>query len=236
MRCQAEDVRLAHERFAAGEEAGVGAELCALGQHAVHLLKGEVLLVAVLRRPAARAAHIAGARRVHEDDPRDVAVILFGVCPRLLEAAEAALIGSGRQEGPEKVGVALAQQALGVVCPFAVGGVCDLVQHLEGLRRPDAGVDLLDHVDKVVCDGADVLRLAFSDERVEHGLKGLALCCVGDFSCCVHSVTIPFPARGAGILKIQEERARSFPSVACAAIFWSFSMRASSCALISAHS
>lgn len=44
------------------------------------------------------------------------------------------------------------------------------------------------------------------------------------------------PHRGAGILKIQEERARSFPSVACAAIFWSFSMRASSCALISAHS
>ena len=233
---QAEDVCLAHERFAAGEEAGVGAELCALGQHTVHLLKGEVLLVAVLRRPAARAAHIAGARRVHEDDPRDIAVILLGVCPCLLEAAEAALIGSGRQEGLEKVGVALAQQALGVVCPFAVGVVCDLVQHFKGLRRPDAEVDLLDHVDKVVCDGADVLRLAFSDERVEHGLKGLALCCVGDFFCCVHSVTIPFPARGAGILKIQEERARSFPSVACAAIFWSFSMRASSCALISAHS
>ena len=139
----------------------MGAELCALGQHAVHLLKGEVLLVAVLRRPAARAAHIAGARRVHEDDPRDVAVILFGVCPRLLEAAEAALVGGGRQEGPEKVGVALAQQALGVVCPFAVGGVCNLVQHLEGLRRPDAGVDLLDHVDKVVCDGADVLVWLF---------------------------------------------------------------------------
>ena len=214
----------------------MGAELRAFGQHTVHLLKGEVLLVTVLCRPAARAAHVAGARRVHEDDPRDVAVILFGVCPRLLEAAEAALIGSGRQEGLEKVGVALAQQALGVVCPFAVGVVCDLVQHLEGLRRPDAGVDLLDHVDKVVCDGADVLLLTFSDEGVEHGLKGLALCCMGDFFCCVHSVTIPFPARGAGILKIQEERARSFPSVACAAIFWSFSMRASSCALISAHS
>ena len=212
---QTENVRLAHERLAAGEEAGVGAELRAFGQHAVHLLKGEVLLVAVLRRPAARAAHVAGARRVHEDNPGNVAVVLLGVLLRLLEAAEAALVGGSCQEGLEKVGVTLAQQALGVVRPLAVGVVCDLVQHLKGLRRPDAGVNFLDHVDKVVCDGADVLRLAFFDERVEHGLKGLALCCMGDLFCCVHSITIPFLARDAsGILKIQEERAQSFPSVA----------------------
>ena len=161
---QAEDVCLTHERFAAGEEAGVGAELCALGQHAVHLLKGEVLLVAVLRRPAARAAHIAGARRVHEDDPRDVAVVFFGVRPRLLEAAEAALVGGGRQEGPEKIRVALAQQTLGIVRPLAAWVVCDLVQHRKGLRLPDARVDLLHHTDKVVGDLADVLRPAFPDE------------------------------------------------------------------------
>ena len=161
---QAEDVCLAHERLAAGEETGVGAERCALGQHAVHLLKGQVLLVAVLRRPAARAAHIAGARRVHEDDPRDIAVILLGVCPCPLEAAEAALVGGGRQEGPEKIGVALAQQALGIVRPLAVRVVCDLVQHLKGLRLPDARVDLLHHTDKVIGDLADVLGLAFLDE------------------------------------------------------------------------
>ena len=161
---QAEDVRLAHERLAAGEETGVGAERCALGQHAVHLLEGQVLLVAVLRRPAARAAHIAGARRVHEDDPRDIAVILLGVCPCLLEAAEAALVGGGRQEGPEKIRVALAQQTLGIVRPLAVRVVCDLVQHRKGLRLPDARVDLLHHADKVVGDLADVLRPAFPDE------------------------------------------------------------------------
>ena len=161
---QTENVRLAHERLAAGEETGVGAERCALGQHAVHLLEGQVLLVAVLRRPAARAAHIAGARRVHEDDPRDVAVVFFGVHPRLLEAAEAALVGGGRQEGPEKIRVALAQQTLGIVRPLAVRVVCDLVQHRKGLRLPDARVDLLHHTDKVVGDLADVLRPAFPDE------------------------------------------------------------------------
>ena len=81
-----------------------------------------------------------------------------------LEAAEAALVGGGRQEGPEKIRVALAQQTLGIVRPLAVRVVCDLVQHRKGLRLPDARVDLLHHTDKVVGDLADVLRPAFPDE------------------------------------------------------------------------
>ena len=96
--------------------------------------------------------------------PRDVAVVFFGVRLRLLEAAEAALVGGGRQEGPEKIRVALAQQTLGIVRPLAVRVVCDLVQHRKGLRLPDARVDLLHHTDKVVGDLADVLRPAFPDE------------------------------------------------------------------------
>ena len=82
----------------------------------------------------------------------------------LLEAAEAALVGGGRQEGPEKIRVALAQQTLGIVRPLAVRVVCNLVQHRKGLRLPDARVDLLHHTDKVVGDLADVLRPAFLDE------------------------------------------------------------------------
>ena len=65
--------------LAVGEEAGVGAELLGLGQHTIHFFKGEILVVAVFRRPAALAAHVACARRIHQDKPGNVAAILFGV-------------------------------------------------------------------------------------------------------------------------------------------------------------
>lgn len=40
------------QRRAAGKEAGVGTQRLGLGQHTIHLLKGQALLVAVLRSAA----------------------------------------------------------------------------------------------------------------------------------------------------------------------------------------
>ena len=46
------------QRLAAGEEAGVGTQGLGLGEHPVHFLEGQALLVAIFRRPAAGAVHM----------------------------------------------------------------------------------------------------------------------------------------------------------------------------------
>ena len=79
----------ADERLAAGEQTGMGAQLLGLGEDSIHLLKGQALLMAVFGGPAAGAVHIAGGGGVHQNEPRDVAAVLFGVLLGLLIAAEA---------------------------------------------------------------------------------------------------------------------------------------------------
>ena len=73
---QVDEVVLADERLAAGVDVDVGSQLDALVDDGVDFLVGEVLLVAVFRRPASGAAQVAGARRVEQDGPGDVAVVL----------------------------------------------------------------------------------------------------------------------------------------------------------------
>lgn len=139
----------------------MGAERLGLGQDSVHLLKAEALLVAVFRRPAAGAVHVAGGGRVHQNEPRHVDVVFSCVFLRRLVAAEAALIGRVRQEGLENVGVVFADDALGIARPFSVGVFRDHAQRLIGLVAPRTLVDLLDHVDELLGKVAHVLRLAF---------------------------------------------------------------------------
>ena len=177
---QADDILLPQQRLAAGKEAGVGTQCLGLCQHPIHLLKGQALLVAVLRRPAAGAVHIAGGGRVHQDEPRHVDAVLGGVLLRRLVAPEAALIGHVGQEGLEDVGIVLPDEPLGVVRPLPVGVLRHHPQRLIGLVAPCPLVDLLDHVDELLGQVTHVLGLSLFQHGVEDRLKGLTLRCVGD--------------------------------------------------------
>ena len=98
-----DDVALTHERLAAGEHVQVAAELGALGDQAVHVLVGKVQAVAVVGGPAAHAVLVAGARRVEEDDPRNVALLLLGVGGGVAQAAEGRLVAAVQDGGLEHV-------------------------------------------------------------------------------------------------------------------------------------
>ena len=84
---------LPQQRFAAGEEAGVGAQLFGLRQHPVHLLVGQALLMAVLCGPAAGAVHVAGGGGIHQDELGYIDVIFLGGLLRCLVDPEAAFVG-----------------------------------------------------------------------------------------------------------------------------------------------
>ena len=174
-----DNILLAHERLSAGKQACMRAELFALGQNAVHFLECEALLVTVFCRPAAGAAHVARGGRVHQNQPRDVDIIL---CRRLLRhmvAADAAFIDGVGQERFENVRVVVANQALGIMRPFAVRVVCNHAKRLERVLAPHVAVELFHHVHKVGGNLRRVLRLPFFDEVVENCLKRLSFGGVG---------------------------------------------------------
>ena len=84
-----QDIGLADQRFAAGEEVEMTADFFPLAYDFVHDFIRQVQRVAVFRSPAADAVQVAGTRRVEEDGPGDVAVVFgFGCIPRA-QAVEA---------------------------------------------------------------------------------------------------------------------------------------------------
>ena len=74
-----DEVFFAHQRFAARVDVEVHAHFLALSDDGVDLVKAQVQLVAVLRRPAAGAVQVARGGGIQQDDPGDVAVVLLAV-------------------------------------------------------------------------------------------------------------------------------------------------------------
>ena len=187
---QADDVLLPQQRLAAGEKASVGAQLFGLGQHTIHFLKGQALLVAVFCRPAAGAVHVAGGGGIHQNEPGHIDVVLGGVFLCRLIAPKSALIGHIGQEGLENVGVIFPNEPLGVVRPLSVGILGDHAQRRIGAVAPGPLVDLLDEVNELLGKIAHILCLSFFQHGVKDRFKRLSLGCMGDFFGDAHSSII----------------------------------------------
>ena len=101
---QLEDISLTHQRLAAGQHVQVHAQLLALGNDLVHILKAEVILVTVFTGPAAHAVHIAGGSGVEQDQPGDVALVLDTVLTDHLSAAEEGFVPQIQRSGARHMG------------------------------------------------------------------------------------------------------------------------------------
>ena len=78
-----QDVRFTDQRFAASEEVEMAAYFFALAYDFIHDVVGQVQGVTIFGSPAADAVQVAGAGRVEEDGPGNIAVIFgFGFVPR----------------------------------------------------------------------------------------------------------------------------------------------------------
>jgi hypothetical protein len=177
---KAEDVRLAHERLAAGEHEEVGAQGLGLGDEAVHLVVGQVEGVAVVGRPAAHAVLVAGARGVKEDDPGHVALVLLRVGRGLAQAAERGLVAAVEDGGLEDVGVnAVPHQLDEEVLPLGTRIEC-LAQGVCHVWR-GVGEELAAHVQELVDGLLGVIAPDALDGLVDCDAKRLALSCVRDF-------------------------------------------------------
>ena len=136
---QLEDISLAHQRLTAGEHVQINAQLLALGDDLIHIVKAQVVLVAVLTGPAAHAVHIAGK----QDQPGNVALIFDTILADGLGAAEEGLIAQVQGRGAGHVGVQLVQHTVDELRPLAVGVGQGLLGVCVGLLAEGIAVELL---------------------------------------------------------------------------------------------
>ena len=171
---QLQDVLLAHQRLAAGEHIQVHAQLLALGDDLVHVLKAQVVLVAVLAGPAAHAVHIAGGGRVKQDQPRDVALVFDTVFPDGLGAPEKSLVAQVQGSSTGHMGVGLVQHAVDELGPLAVGVRQDILGLLVGFLAEGVAVELLRQV-HYLADGLFPVIFHVREQHVHHLTDGSTL-------------------------------------------------------------
>ena len=170
---QLDDILLSHHRLSAGHDVGMNPEFLALGHDLVHVLIGKVQLMAVLGRPAAGAAEVAGRGRIEQDDPRALHVVLLRRLSGLAEAAEAALEADGHKEALHELHIHMIQQIVEVLGPLAVLAE-RFAEPVVRFGLPAVAEDLLHRVHDAHIPLASVFNRLLAD-RVQSQLKRLAL-------------------------------------------------------------
>ena len=117
---QTQDIILADHRFTTRHEIQVSAELLALGDDLVHVLEGQVVLMAVGAGPAALAMHVAGGGRVKQDQPRDIAVIFLSVLADHFCTAEKRLIAKVEKGHLRKIRIDFINHAVDKFSPAGI--------------------------------------------------------------------------------------------------------------------
>ena len=164
-----DEVFLSQQRLAAREHIEMGAHGDALVYDIVELIKGEALLVAVFRAPAALALAVAGACRVEQNDPRNIAVIFFAVCAHCLCAVDRRAESQRESHVHYNVVVCLVQKSEAELTPDVVGILSALAEAVEILRGEYIADKQLGFVNKLnqVCVGifSDIFYHAGQNRR-----------------------------------------------------------------------
>ena len=74
---QAYDIFFADQRFSAGINVKISAQIFSLCDNAVDLIEGQIQLMAVFSRPASGTVKIAGRGRIQKNRPRRITVVLL---------------------------------------------------------------------------------------------------------------------------------------------------------------
>ena len=190
---QLEDISLTHQRLAAGQHVQVYAQLLALGNDLVHILKAEVVLVAILASPAAHAMHIAGRSGVEQDQPGDVALVLHAVFADGLGAAEESLVAQIQRHGAGHVGVGLIQHTVDELGPLAVGVGQGLSGVFVGFSAERTAIELLCDIHQL-SHGFLTVFIGMRKHHVHHFANGSTLHFMSQ--ALNRSIHYPFPPNG----------------------------------------
>ena len=150
---QLQDVIFTNQRFAACEHVEIDAELLALGDDPVQILIAQVQPVAVLCSPASDTVKIAGTRGIHQDQPRDIAVIFHTVRADRLGPVEHRLKAKIQKRHLQHIRIELIDKTVQILIPLFIR-----IRH----HGADPGVGLLrKHIADILLDNINQLEHAF---------------------------------------------------------------------------
>ena len=118
---QGDQVVPAHHRLPAGIDVDVHSQLLTLGDDAVNLVKAQVQLVAVFRRPTAGAVQVAGRGGIQQNGPGDVAAVFRPGLLLFLPSDQVAVQNEIFKKGPTYPIVDVCPHALDEPVPVVVG-------------------------------------------------------------------------------------------------------------------
>ena len=172
--CELCDILPADHRLAACHHEEVAAKLLCLGDDLVHIVEGKVQRLRVVSSPAADAMHVAGARRIEDDDPGHIALILLGRLRRLAQTAECCLIGAIERGGLEDVRIETVGKPDQEV--FPLGAWIESLPERNCHIRCGVGKKLHAHIEELLDSLLGVVALDALYCRIEGKAECLALC------------------------------------------------------------
>ena len=173
---QLPDVVPADHRLAAGHQIKVSAQLFALSDDTVHILKAQIVLCAISAGPAADAVHVAGRRGIKQNQPRDVAVILLAVRANFLCAAVECLIAKVQKHRSRIMRVRLVNHLVDIFEPAVVRVLDRLADCLKRLRLRRLSIKCLGKIQNLQVKFLAVLRLlTMLQELINQHAECLAL-------------------------------------------------------------
>ena len=182
-----QDVCLADKRLTAREHVEVYAKLLALCNNTVQILEAQVQLVTILCSPAASAVQVAGRGRIHQDQPRNIAAILFTVCANGLGSVDHRLKHQVEQRHLQNIRIQLVDQLVQVLVPLFIRICEEPAEHRIGFFRKCIRCELLNYVQRL----RKSLLTVFVNS-VKHDIKSLAECKPCCFVCKTgHFVPLP---------------------------------------------
>ena len=168
---EADDVIFTDQRFSTGKQVSIDAKLLSFCDDLIHRFIRKIQLVSVFCCPTSSAVQVAGGRRIHQDDPRDIAVIFFLHFIRSFVSHEACFKTCVQKESLQDVRVNFMQDSFYIVCPFAVRVVCNLAEHFIRRCFPILTHDFFNLVNQRQEYVRNILCLAFLNNGIQYFFK-----------------------------------------------------------------
>ena len=175
--CKADNILLAHHRLPAGHDISMDAKLTSLLYNALKLLIRQSERMAILCRPAACAAEVARGSRIHQDDPRYIAIVLFCHLAGLLITTDTCLIADIHRQRLHLLRCNIIEQTADVLVPLCVGGRDGIAHSVISRRIPGVPDELLGKIDELHHRLLSVL-VCMLDRSIYKKLDPLTLCFV----------------------------------------------------------
>ena len=179
---QPENIFFPHHRLSTGHEIKIHAELLALGNNLVHILKGQVIFMSVGSGPASGTVHIAGGCRIEQNQPRDIAVVFFPVLPNCLGSPKKCLVTKIQKRHLGKLRIDFIDRFINKLHPAVVRILDCCLDRSDFLRCERLSEEFFRKIHELQISFSLVRTFLYiSNQTINDNTNRLTLCCMSQF-------------------------------------------------------